>query len=94
MRKAGKVGVDELLSDLRRHGDVLGERVRPLAVQHRVVDHLGLCAELVWIAAAVGAEDLQRGLRVEIGALPKRIDQNLVAGHVRQDAELDLRVVG
>ena len=45
------------------------------------------------VAAAVGAEDLQRGLLVEVRALPERLDEHRVVGEVGEHAELDLRVV-
>ncbi len=38
--------------------------------------------------------DLGRGAAVHVLALRERIDQALVAGVVRDDAQLDLRVVG
>ena len=83
-----------VLRRLLRDADVLRQRERRLAVEQRVVDHLRDAAQLVRVAPAVGAENLQRRLLVEVGALAKRLDQHRIVGQVRQDAELDLRVVG
>ena len=44
----------------------LRERERRLSVEQRVVDDLRRGAELVLVAAAVGAEHLQRGLLVDV----------------------------
>ena len=74
--------------------DVLRECERALSVQQRVVDHLGDAAQLVRVAPAFRAKNLHRRPFVEVGALPKGIDQHGIAGHVREDAEFDLRVVG
>ena len=93
-REAGEVGVDELLCRLRRDADVLRQRERCLSVEQRVVDHLRRGPQRVRIAAAVGAEHLERRLRVDVVAALERLDQRLVAGHVREHAQLDLRVVG
>ena len=47
-----------------------------LAVEQRVVDHLRGAAQLVRVAAAVGAEHLQRRLLVDVGALAERVDEH------------------
>ena len=65
-----------------------------LAVEQRVVDHLGDAAQLVRIPPAVGAEDLERRPLVEVGPLRERGDEHRILGQVREHAELDLRVVG
>ena len=92
-REPGEVGVDELLRRLLRHADVLRERERALAVEQRVVDHLGDAAKIVRVAAAVGAEDLQRRPLVEVGPLAERVDEHRIFRKVREDPELDLRIV-
>ena len=92
--EAGEVGVDELLRRLLRHADVLGQRERRLAVEQRVVDDLRAAPQLVRIEAAVLAEHLERRAIVNVLAAGKGGDQRLVAGQVREHAQLDLRVVG
>ena len=42
----------------------------------------------------VGAEHLERRAIVDVFAVAERVDQRLLPGEVRQDAQLDLRVVG
>ena len=93
-REPGEVGVDEFLRHLRRHADVLGQREGRLPVEQRVVHHLRGAAQIVRVAAAVGAEDFQRRPLVEVGPVPERVHQHRIVGEVRQHAELDLRVVG
>ena len=93
-REAGEVGVDELLRRLLRDADVLGQRERGLAVEQRVVDDLRAPPQLVRIEAAVRAEHLERRAIVDVLAAGECGDQRLVAGQVREHAQLDLRVVG
>ena len=89
----GKVGIDEVLRDLLGHADVLREAEGGLAIEQRVVHHFRLAPGLVAIARAVRSEDLQGRLLVKVGPAPERFDQEFVTGHMREDAELDLRIV-
>src|SRR5262249_6992244 len=60
----------------------------------RVIDDLGPSAKLVFRKATRGSENFERGPIVNVVAAPKGFDQRLVAGQMRQNAKLDLRVVG
>ena len=43
---------------------------------------------------AVGAEHFRRRLIVNVVAAPERLGERFIVGQVRQDAQLDLRIVG
>src|SRR5262249_38167623 len=79
-----------------RAGDV--ERAREaeigLAVREAVVDRLGDAALLGRDFLARHAEYFGGGLRVDVDAIAERRRQQRIARQVREDAQLDLRVVG
>ena len=90
LREAGEVRGDEFLRRLLRDVDVLGQRERRLAVQHRVVDHLRQAAQLVLVHGVVHAKQLLPGSLVNVLSGAERLDERFLAGHVREHAQLDL----
>ena len=65
-----------------------------LSVEQRVVDHLRDAPPAVLVHSARSAEDFLRRLVVDVLAAVERLDERFVAGHVRENAQLDLRIVG
>ena len=70
--KPVKYARDELLRRFLRDVDVLGQRERRLAVEHRVVDHLRQAAQLVLVHGVVHAKQLLPGSLVNVLAGAER----------------------
>ena len=90
---AGKpleVAVDELLCLLLRYLEAVGEAVRRQAVDDAVVDHLGLGP-----GAGIGLapQDLRGRGGVHVLAAAEDVLQHLLVRDVREQPQLDLRVV-
>src|SRR5690606_14202128 len=92
-RVAGEVAVDTVLGLLAIDTDRLGQAEGAHAVDQAEVDRLGT-------APLVGGDLLQRyaehlggGGAVHVQTLAEGIEQALVLGQVRHDAQLDLRIV-
>jgi hypothetical protein len=68
--------------------------VRALPVDDAEVDRLGAAPVAGRDRIDRHAEDARSSRRVEVLAARERLDEPLVAGEVREDAQLDLRVVG
>ena len=94
VREAREVRVDVLLRLLARDLEVLGEPERRDPVDDPEVDHLRDVALVLRQRRRLLAEHLGRGRRVDVVAAQERLAQLRLAGDVREDAQLDLRVVG
>ena len=94
VREAREVRVDVLLRLVARDLEVLGQAERRDAVDDPEVDHLGDVALVLRERRRILAEHLGRGRRVDVLAARERLAQLRLAGDVREDAQLDLRVVG
>ena len=94
VREAREVGVDVGLRLLARDLEVLREAERRDAVDDPEVDHLRDRPLARRQLRRVHAEHLGRGRRVDVLAALERLAQLRLAGDVREDPQLDLRVVG
>ena len=94
VREAREVGVDVLLRLLARDLEVLREAERRDAVDDPEVDHLGDVALVLRQRRRVLAEHLRGRRRVDVLVPRERLAQPRLAGDVREDAQLDLAVVG
>ena len=81
-------------ASLARDLEVLREAERGDAVDDPEVDHLRDVALVLRQRRLVLAEHLRRGRGVDVVAARERLPQLRLAGDVREDAQLDLRVVG
>ena len=70
------------------------EPERRLPVDDSEVDRLGVAAMLRRHHQRRHAENLGRGARVDILAVAERVHQHRIARHVRQQPQLDLRIIG
>src|SRR5262245_9120094 len=77
-----------------RNPQLSRERVRALAVDRREVDRLGSPTHLARDVTDVDAENDRGGLAVDVATRLERGDECRIAGKVRQQAKLDLRIVG
>src|SRR5439155_12883697 len=93
IRKAGKIGVDVLLRLLARDLEVLREAEGGDAVDDAEVDHLRDRAVRGRELRRLLAKHLDRGRGVDVVAAGERLTQLRLPRHVREDAQLDLRVV-
>ena len=94
---AGEVRVDELLRGRLGHADVLREREGRLSVEQRVIDDLGAAAQFVRVELQRPVEAAEHALRravVNVDPSLKRFGQRRVARQMRENSQLDLRVVG
>ena len=94
VREPREVGVDVGLRLLARDLEVLREPERRDAVDDPEVDHLRDRALAGRQRRRIDAEHLGRGRAVDVLAARERLAQLRLAGDVREDAQLDLRVVG
>ena len=94
VREAGEVRVDVRLRLLARDLEVLGEPERRDPVDDPEVDHLRDRALAGRQLGRVHAEHLRGGRRVDVLAAREGLAQLRLAGDVREDPQLDLRVVG
>ena len=92
-REALEVAVDELLRLLARDLQPVGEAEGREAVDDPVVDHLRLRARAGVELLGRDAEDRRGGRGVDVLAAAEDVLQHLLAGDVREHAQLDLRVV-
>src|SRR5213076_660196 len=92
--EAGEIGVDVRLRLLARDLEVLREPERRDAVDDPEVDHLRDVALVLRQRRLVLAEHLRRGRRVDVLAARERLAELRLARDVREDAQLDLRVIG
>lgn len=93
-RIARKVAADVVARFLARDVQVARESEVADAVDDAEVDGLRVAAQLGRDLIQGDAEDLGGRARVDVLAALERIDEVLVARHVREQAQLDLRVVG
>ena len=89
-----QVGFQEGLRLLDRNAQVAAEREGPLAVHDAEVDRLGRGAQLVGDGLLGDAVDLGGGGAVDVRPALEGVLHGLVAGDVRQNAQLDLAVIG
>ena len=94
MREARQVRVDVGLRLLPRDLEVLREPERRDAVDDPEVDHLGHVALVFRQRGRILREHLGSGRGVDVLAALERLPQLRLAGDVREDPQLDLRVVG
>ena len=94
VREARQVRVDVGLRLLARDVEVLGEPERRDPVDDPEVDHLGHVALVLRELGALLAQHLGGRRRVDVLAARERLAELRLAGDVREDAQLDLRVVG
>ena len=92
-REAVEVGRDELLRLRARDAELRREGERTHAVEDAEVDRLGAPPLIRRHGTGFDAENLRRCRAVDVLPAPKDVDQRLVAREVREDPELDLRVV-
>jgi hypothetical protein len=93
-REAREVGVDVLLRLLARDLEVLGEAEGRDPVDDPEVDHLRDRALRRGQLRRLDAEHLGRGRGVDVLPALERLAELRLAGDVREDPQLDLRVVG
>ena len=93
-RETAEVVGDELLGLGLRNLQAVGETEGGDAVQNPEVDGLGGAAHVGGNLLFVNAVDMGGHRRVDILVVAEGFDHALVLAHVRDDAELDLRVVG
>ena len=93
-RQVGPVLIDEALRLLPRQTGIAREPVRLHAVDDPEVDRLGDAAHVRRDLFPGDAMDQGRRHAVDILAPRERIDQERLAAHVRQQPQLDLRIVG
>ena len=74
--------------------ELLGQAKRREAVDDAEVDDLGDAAVLGRLRHGSDAEDFLRGARVDVLAGAKGFDEDRILGEMREDAQLDLRVIG
>src|SRR5580704_14700553 len=89
-----EVSVDELLGLSRLDPEILREPECGKAINDAEVDDLGLAAMVGGDHQWRDTEDLRRGEGMDIVAAPESFDQQRIAGVVREQAKLDLRVIG
>ena len=89
-----EVAADVVAGFLARDVQVAREAEVADAVDDAEVDGLRMAAQLRRDFLQGDAEDLGGRARVDVLAALERIDEVLVARHVREQAQLDLRVVG
>ena len=93
-REPVEVGGDERLRLGARHAELRGQRERPHAVEHAEVDRLGAAPLARGDGLRRDREDLRRRRAVDVLPAPERLEQRLVAREMREQAQLDLGVVG
>ena len=93
-RIALEVAADVVARFLARDVQVARESEVADAVDDAEVDGLRVAAQLGRDLIQGDAEDLGGRARVDVLAALERIDEVLVARHVREQAQLDLRVIG
>ncbi len=89
-----EVRVDEVLGLLARDAGPARQPEVAHPVGDPEVDHLGHRALVRGDVLGRLVEDAGRGLAMDVGPPREGVAEVLVAGHVGQDPELDLRVVG
>ena len=89
-----QIGFQESVRLLDRNPQILAERIRPLAVHNAEVDRLAGAAQLGGDLALGDMVNFGSGGTVDIRAVQKRLLHMLVPRDVRQNAQLDLGVVG
>ena len=89
-----KIAVDVSLGELLRDPKLPGEAERAHPVEDAEIDHLRLPPHVGIHHLGEDAEDVGRGPAVDVFAVGKCPSQRLVAGEVREDPELDLRIIG
>src|SRR3954464_1612938 len=67
--------------------------MRPLTVDGREVDGLRSCAHFTRHAGEINIEDQRRGLPMDVAAGLECSDERGIAGKMREQAQLDLRIV-
>ncbi len=93
-RHASAVGVDVRLRLLAGDVELVGQPEARDAVDDAEVDGLRAVALVARELGLVLSEHLRRRHRVDVVAARERVEQQLLAREVREDAQLDLRVVG
>ncbi len=93
-RQVRPVLIDEALRLLPRQTGIAREPVRLHAVDDPEVDRLGDAAHVRGDLFRRDAMDDGRGDAVDVLAPREGIDQERLAAHVRQQPQLDLRIVG
>src|SRR5690606_33875227 len=93
-REPFEVTVDELLRLRIGNAELLREREGPDSVDDREVHRLGAVAHRTSHLLRLHPEDERRRLAVDVRPRPRRFDEGHILRVVRQDAELDLRIVG
>ena len=91
---AFEIGVDVCLGFLGVNPQSLREPEGRESVHDAEVHHLGAAAMLGLHHQRRNAEDLRGGEGVDVVAAAEGVDQQRVVGEMRQQAELDLRIVG
>ncbi len=93
-RELREVRGDEALGLLLRYAELTGEREGTHAVEDSEVDGLGAAPHVGRDEVGVDAEDLRGRGAVDVLTLLEHVDERLVAREVREEPQLDLRVVG
>ena len=88
-----KVGVDERARLFRGHAGVAREAEVAQAVEQAEIDDLGEAPLIGRNLLLWDAKDFSRRPRMNVFAAGKGVEQHRVVGHMRQHAELDLRVI-
>ena len=91
---ASEIGVDEFRGFFRVDTELRGQAERRLAVDNSKINGLGGAAVRGVLRHGADAENFLRGARVDVLPGLERFDQHRVLGKMRQDAQLDLRIIG
>ena len=73
--------------------ELLGEAEGRKAVNHAEIDDFGDAAMLARLRERRDAENFLRGARVDVFAAAESFDQDGILGKMREDAQLDLRII-
>ena len=93
MHVSPEVFVDEVLRLVARHPHARGQAEVAHAIGDAEVEHLRDIPLLLRHLALGDAEAQRRGPSMDVDAFTERLRELGVAGHMREDAQLDLRVV-
>ena len=89
-----KIRGDEFGGFFRVDAKILREAERRKPVNHAEIDDFRHAAMLARLLERQHAENFLRGARVDVLPAAKRLDQHWIFGKMRQDAQLDLRIIG
>ena len=89
-----EVGADVFLRLLAIDSEIGGQAERRLSVHDPEVDGFGVAAHLGGHHQRRNSKHFGGGARVNVLAIAKRGHQNRIARHVRQQPQLDLRIIG